>query len=78
MVIVPGRQYQVMVSATSRPARTAGPASASSRALEILTERNAGDGLLTRAASLPEGRRYESLRDLLRALGLEPEERRGG
>jgi hypothetical protein len=46
--------------------------------LEILTERNAGDGLLTRAASLPQGRRYESLRDLLRALGLEPEERRGG
>ena len=48
------------------------------RLLEILTERNAGDGLLALAATLPKGRRYESLRELLRALDLEPEERRGG
>jgi hypothetical protein len=48
------------------------------RLLEILTERDAGDRLLMRAASLPEGRRYESLRDLLRALGLEPETPPGG
>lgn len=48
------------------------------RLLEILTERNAGDGLLTLVATLPKGRRYESLRELLRALDLEPEERRGG
>jgi hypothetical protein len=47
------------------------------RLLEILTERNAGDGLLELAASLPEGQRYESLRELLRALDLEPEERGG-
>ena len=45
------------------------------RLLEILTERNAGDGLLELAGSLPEGQRYESLRELLRALDLEPEER---
>jgi hypothetical protein len=45
------------------------------RLLEVLTERHAGDRLLDRAASLPEGQRYESLRDLLLALGLEPEER---
>lgn len=47
------------------------------RLLKILTERNAGDGLLELAASLPEGRRYEHLRELLRALDLEPEERGG-
>jgi hypothetical protein len=47
------------------------------RLLEILTERNAGDGLLGLAASLPERQRYESLRELLMALGLEPEERGG-
>jgi Protein of unknown function (DUF2795) len=45
------------------------------RLLEILTERDAGDTLLELATSLPEGRRYESLRELLRALDLEPEER---
>ena len=44
------------------------------RLLEILTERDAGDRLLGLAASLPEGQRYESLRELLHALGLEPEE----
>jgi hypothetical protein len=47
------------------------------RLLEILTERNAGDGLLELAASLPERQRYGSLRELLQALGLEPEERGG-
>jgi hypothetical protein len=47
------------------------------RLLEILTERNAGDRLLELAASLPEGQRYSSLRELLRALDLEPEERGG-
>jgi hypothetical protein len=47
------------------------------RLLEILTERNAGDGLLELAASLPERQRHESLRELLLALGLEPEERGG-
>ena len=47
------------------------------RLLEILTERNAGDGLLELAASLPERQRYESLRELLLALGLEPGERGG-
>ena len=47
------------------------------RLLEILTERNAGDGLLELAASLPERQRYESLRELLLALDLEPEERGG-
>jgi hypothetical protein len=45
------------------------------RLLEILTERNAGDRLLELAASLPEGQRYQSLRELAQALGLEPEER---
>ena len=45
------------------------------RLLEILTERNAGDRLLELAASLPEGQRYQSLRELAGALGLEPEER---
>jgi len=47
------------------------------RLLEILTERDAGDRLLELAASLPEGQRYSSLRELLRALDLEPEERGG-
>ena len=47
------------------------------RLLEILTERNAGDGLLELAASLPQRQRYESLRELLLALDLEPEERGG-
>jgi hypothetical protein len=36
------------------------------RLLEILTERNAGDGLLELAASIPEGQRYQSQRQLLR------------
>jgi hypothetical protein len=44
------------------------------RLLEILDERGAGDRLVELAASLPEGRRYQSLRELLHALGLEPEE----
>jgi hypothetical protein len=47
------------------------------RLLAILAERQAGDRLLEMAASLPEGQRYPSLRELLRALGLEPEERGG-
>jgi hypothetical protein len=47
------------------------------RLAEILTERNAGDRLLELAAALPEGRRYGNLRELLRALGLEPGERGG-
>jgi Protein of unknown function (DUF2795) len=47
------------------------------RLLEILTERNAGDRLIELAGSLPEGQRYQSLRELLQALGLEPEERGG-
>jgi len=47
------------------------------RLLEILTERNVSGRLLERAASLPEGQRYASLRELLRALGLEPGERGG-
>jgi hypothetical protein len=47
------------------------------RLLEILTERYAGDRLLELAAALPEGRRYENLGALTRALGLEPEERGG-
>jgi hypothetical protein len=47
------------------------------RLLEILAERQAGDRLPELAASLPEGPRYQSLSELLRALGLEPE-RRGG
>ena len=47
------------------------------RLLEILTERQAGDRLPELAASLPEGQRYQSLRELLRALGLAPEERGG-
>ena len=46
------------------------------RLLEILAERNAGDKLLELATSLPEGH-YGSLRELLRALDLEPEERGG-
>jgi hypothetical protein len=47
------------------------------RLLEILTERNAGDRLLERAASLPAGHPYESLSEVLHALDLEPEERGG-
>jgi hypothetical protein len=46
------------------------------RLLELLTERHAGDRLLELAASLPPRRRYASLRELARALGLEPDERR--
>jgi Protein of unknown function (DUF2795) len=45
------------------------------RLREILTERGAGDRLLELAGSLPEGQSYSSLRELLRALGLEPGER---
>jgi len=56
--------------------RTAWPVTGE-RLLEILTERSAGDRLLELAASLPERQRYERLRDLLRALGLEPEQRGG-
>jgi uncharacterized protein DUF2795 len=55
--------------------RTVWPATRE-RLLEILTERNAGDRLLELVTSLPEGPRYPSLRELTRALGLEPEERR--
>lgn len=47
------------------------------RLLEILTERNAGDRLVELAASLPERQRYASLRELLHALDLEPDERGG-
>jgi len=47
------------------------------RLLEILAERNAEDRLLELAASLPERQRYQSLRELLLALDLEPEERGG-
>ena len=47
------------------------------RLLEILTERHAGDRLLELSASLPDGRHYASLRELVRALKLEPEERGG-
>jgi hypothetical protein len=54
--------------------RTAWPVTRG-RLLEILTERNAGDRLLELAASLPEGQRYENLRELVRALDLEPGER---
>ena len=54
--------------------RTVWPATRESL-LEILTERNAGDRLLERLTSLPEGQRYASLLDLTRALGL-PEEHR--
>ena len=45
------------------------------RLLQILAERQAGDRLPELAASLPEGERYQSLRELLLALGLAPEER---
>ena len=54
--------------------RTVWPATRE-RLLEILTERNAGDRLLERVTGLPEGQRYASLRELSRALSLEPEER---
>jgi len=47
------------------------------RLLEILTERHAGDRLLELAGSLPQAGRYQSLRELLRALGLEPDQRGG-
>ena len=43
---------------------------------EILTERRAGDRLLELAASLPDGARYASLRELAQALKIEPDERR--
>lgn len=56
--------------------RTAWPVTRG-RLLEILAGRQAGDRLLQLAASLPEGQRYESLRELVRALGLEPGERGG-
>ena len=56
--------------------RTAWPVTRG-RLTEILTERGAGDRLLELAASLPEGQRYQSLRELARALNLEPEERGG-
>jgi uncharacterized protein DUF2795 len=56
--------------------RTAWPVTRA-RLLEILTERRAGDRLLDLAATLPEGQRYESLGELARALGLEPEQRGG-
>jgi len=55
--------------------RTVWPATRE-RLVEILTERDAGDRLLERVTSLPEGQRYASLGELTRALGL-PEERRG-
>jgi hypothetical protein len=54
--------------------RTVWPATRE-RLQELLTERNAGDRLLELLTSLPEGRRYASLGELTRALGLEPEER---
>lgn len=54
--------------------RTVWPATRE-RLLEILTERNAGDRLVERLTSLPEGQRYASLLELTRALGL-PEEHR--
>lgn len=54
--------------------RTAWPVTRG-RLLGILTERHAGDRLIELAASLPQGQRYESLRELARALNLEPEER---
>jgi hypothetical protein len=53
--------------------RTVWPATRG-RLLEILTEHNAGDRLLELAASLPAGRRYQSLHEVLHALGLEPEQ----
>ena len=50
--------------------RTLGP----SQSYEARASRHAGDRLLELAGSLPEGQRYANLRELLRALGLEPEE----
>lgn len=47
------------------------------RLLGILGERHAGDRLLEMAAALPGGQQYESLGELARALGLEPEQRGG-
>lgn len=56
--------------------RTAWPVTRQ-RLLEILTERHAGDRLLELAASLPAGQSYESVGELARGLGLEPEEHAG-
>jgi Protein of unknown function (DUF2795) len=56
--------------------RTAWPVTRE-RLLEILTERGAGDRLLELVSSLPGRQRYQSLRELAGALGLEPEEHRG-
>lgn len=47
------------------------------RLVKILTDSDAGDRLVEMVASLPEGQRYESLAELVRALGLGPEERGG-
>ena len=47
------------------------------RLLEILTERNAGDRVLERVASLPKRQRYASLLEVTQALGLGPEQRGG-
>jgi Protein of unknown function (DUF2795) len=47
------------------------------RLLEILTEHGADGRVLELAASLPEGQRYANLRELTRALDLEPEESSG-
>jgi hypothetical protein len=47
------------------------------RLMEILTERGVEGRLLELAASLPEGHRYQSLHELVRALDLEPDERGG-
>ena len=54
--------------------RTVWPATRE-RLLEILTERNAGDRLLELVTSLPARQRYESLHELIAALGLGPDER---
>ena len=53
--------------------RTVWPASRE-RLQEILTEHGAGDRLIELAASLPEGQRYENLRELVGALVLDPGE----
>ena len=45
------------------------------RLVEILTERYAGDRLLELVTSLPARQRYESLHELIAALGLGPDER---
>jgi hypothetical protein len=54
--------------------RTAWPVTRE-RLAEILAERGAGDRLLGLADSLPDGQRYDSLRELALALGLRPEDR---